>query len=308
MKLDLKCKTPLLLYTDEEFKSILKIRGKTLEQLPEDVDIIKKWLKTQPHLPLLPTDRQIVCFLVMNKFSIERTKEKIDCNYTIKALIPDFFTKPPSHPDIQKAIGVFSYGILPKLSKNLNRIYVGRLENAEDLNVTNTYSYLCMLFEMRTYCDFSNSDEYIYDFSYFPMSALTKFNPMDIKRLLSVIEKIYSNRMAAIHYINLPAYAQTLISLIKSLLKPKIRERFHVHNSYESLREFFDDDQIPQEWGGSGQTFAELRENMRKLCLEYDGCIKETYSAKVDESLRPNKLINDDVLGYHGNFKKLQVD
>lgn len=29
---------------------------------------------------------------------------------------------------------------------------------------------------------------------------------------------------------------------------------------------------------------------------------------KVKEDLRPNPLKNDDVLGYYGNFKKLDVD
>lgn len=28
----------------------------------------------------------------------------------------------------------------------------------------------------------------------------------------------------------------------------------------------------------------------------------------VDENLRPGKPLNDDFLGYHGNFKKLNVD
>jgi hypothetical protein len=29
---------------------------------------------------------------------------------------------------------------------------------------------------------------------------------------------------------------------------------------------------------------------------------------RVDESLRPEKLVNNDILGFHGNFKKLNVD
>jgi hypothetical protein len=29
---------------------------------------------------------------------------------------------------------------------------------------------------------------------------------------------------------------------------------------------------------------------------------------RVDESLRPEKLVNNDILGFYGNFKKLDVD
>ncbi|XP_017771172.1 PREDICTED: alpha-tocopherol transfer protein-like [Nicrophorus vespilloides] len=306
MDLDLKCKTPMLFYTDEELNSILKIRGKTLDQVSEDVKIIKEWLKLQPHLPLHPSDRQIVCFLVMNKFFIEKTKEKIDMNYTIKGLMPEFYTKPPSHPDIQKTMSHFTYGLMPKLTKKFNRIYVCRLENADDVILTDSYTYLCTLFEIRTILDFSNSDEYIFDLSYYPLSMLTKVNPMDMKRVVTVIEKVNSNRMAGIHFINMPGYAENLINLIKSMLKPKIRERVNFHKGYKSLLEFFDEDRLPKEFGGSGPTIPEVRENMRKLCLEHDEYIKKIFNAKVNESLRPSKLVNDDILGYHGNFKKLQ--
>lgn len=34
----------------------------------------------------------------------------------------------------------------------------------------------------------------------------------------------------------------------------------------------------------------------------------ELEKLKIDESKRPAPLINDEVLGFHGNFKKLNVD
>lgn len=43
--------------------------------------------------------------------------------------------------------------------------------------------------------------------------------------------------------------------------------------------------------------FMEHRKNFDKL-----------KDLKVDESKRPEPLKNDDVLGFHGNFKKLSVD
>ncbi|XP_017771231.1 PREDICTED: alpha-tocopherol transfer protein-like isoform X1 [Nicrophorus vespilloides] len=307
MDLDLKCKTPILSYSDDEFKQILEIRGKTLEQLPEDVNIIKEWLKMQPHLPMHPTDRQIVCFLIMNKFSIERTKEKIDANYTIKGLMPELFSKSPLHPDVQKTISLVSCGFMPKLNKKLNRVYVCRLEST-DVVLLDGYNYFCSFLEMKTICDFSDSDEYIFDFSYFPMKMVTKFNPMDFKRVLTLVEKVYSNRIAGLHYVNIPSYAEAMINLIISFLKPKIRERVRIHKSLETLGEFFEKDQIPKEFGGTGISLSEICDNMNVLSKEYDEYIKESNNARVDESLRPTKLINDDFLGYHGNFKKLQVD
>lgn len=45
----------------------------------------------------------------------------------------------------------------------------------------------------------------------------------------------------------------------------------------------------------------------RKL-EEYQDRFDKLDSMKVKENLRPVPLKNDDILGFHGNFKKLDVD
>lgn len=47
---------------------------------------------------------------------------------------------------------------------------------------------------------------------------------------------------------------------------------------------------------------------MDKKFMEYKEHFDELLEMKVDESLRPQKLINDEILGFHGNFKKLDLD
>lgn len=41
---------------------------------------------------------------------------------------------------------------------------------------------------------------------------------------------------------------------------------------------------------------------------EYYDRFEALQNMKVDESLRPTPLENDDMLGFYGNFKKLSVD
>jgi hypothetical protein len=41
---------------------------------------------------------------------------------------------------------------------------------------------------------------------------------------------------------------------------------------------------------------------------QYQERFDELDSLRVDETVRPQKLNNDELLGFYGNFKKLEVD
>lgn len=45
-----------------------------------------------------------------------------------------------------------------------------------------------------------------------------------------------------------------------------------------------------------------------KKMEEHKPLFDRLISLKVDESKRPTKLVNDEVLGFYGNFKKLDID
>ncbi|XP_017771261.1 PREDICTED: uncharacterized protein LOC108558755 isoform X1 [Nicrophorus vespilloides] len=301
-------KTPFMFYTEDDIQRIVNNHGINLDQLFDYVKIIKDWLKTQPHIPLEPSDRQIAYFLLYNKLSIENTKVKLDMNYTIKGLMPDYYNKPPSHPDIQRALKFAYWGALPKLTQNLNRVFVWRLANAEDLDVSLLFSTYCFMYELKTILDFNNSEETICDMSYFPLSLVGKFNPMHIKRMMTIIEKVYSNRISAFHFVKLPSYAQSLINLMKRFMKPKMRERMIFHDDYDTLHDYFDVDQLPKEFNGNGKSLAEIHEQTKKIIMDHEDHLTKVFSARVNEDLRPTKLTNDDLLGFYGNFKQLDFD
>jgi len=56
-----------------------------------DVQAIRDWLKKQPHIIANPSDQLLISFLRGCKFSLERTKEKLDMYYTMKTIVPEFF-------------------------------------------------------------------------------------------------------------------------------------------------------------------------------------------------------------------------
>lgn len=95
----------------------------------KDIQAIKEWLNKQPHLAardgehlgcqwsfttssnlnifflFITDDQWILTFLRGCKFSLERTKEKMDTYYTMRTLLPEFFhNRDPMRPEVQELL------------------------------------------------------------------------------------------------------------------------------------------------------------------------------------------------------------
>lgn len=88
---------------------LTKIAKKELSEVPEripnDVKALRAWLDTQPHLNPNLNDQFLVSFLRGCKYSLERTKEKIDTYFTMKTAMPEILVnRDPTDPILLKLI------------------------------------------------------------------------------------------------------------------------------------------------------------------------------------------------------------
>ena len=102
--------TPLTDYVSTLTPEIIKVAKEQLEEDDErraqNVQIIREWLKKQPHLRSCPTDSQFLLkFLRGCKYSLEKTKQKLDLTLTLRTMLPDIYSSwDPMKSENQKAL------------------------------------------------------------------------------------------------------------------------------------------------------------------------------------------------------------
>ncbi|KAG5886268.1 hypothetical protein JTB14_020831 [Gonioctena quinquepunctata] len=288
----------------------LEVNQKNQENLREDVDIIKEWAITQPHLPEIPNDLMITNFLLMNKFSIENVKQKIDMYYTMRSLFPDFFVnKHPLSSAMMDQMDKLAYVPMPKATKEGYRVMIFRIfDDYPELNFLKYLGHFFNLLEVRMQEDYQNGDILIYDFTSLTLGHLAQATPTILKNYSTVLEKTFNSNIKGIHCLNYPSYAEAFIALIRKFLNPKIANRFHFHRATKGIENFIPIEILPKDYGGHEMSLKEMNEIWKRKFADYKDRFDTLDKLRVDGALRPIPLVNDEVLGYYGNFKNVSVD
>ncbi|XP_023013369.1 retinol-binding protein pinta [Leptinotarsa decemlineata] len=288
----------------------LKQYNKTENDLKQDIQIIKKWVESQPHLPEVPDDNMLTCFLMINQFSIENTKERIDMYYSMRSLFPDFFdNKHPLSPHMLKLMDTVYFLSLPKATEEGYRVNVFKIPQENSLyDLIDFWAHTYNIADVRFREDCMYGDIIVYDLKNTKMAHLTQATPTLIKQIATLFQKVFNTNVVQQHFINCPSFVEPLISFAVQLVNSKIDKRFHFHKDVKSLLEFIPAHVLPSDLGGTEKSLQELNEKWKKKFAEYKDVFEKLAKLRVNEKLRPTRLVNDDVLGFYGNFKKLEVD
>ncbi|CAH0549600.1 unnamed protein product [Brassicogethes aeneus] len=304
----------LLIVTPEERNAILGLFNKNEALLTEDVEILQNWMKTQKHLPEVMSKELITRFLLNNKFSIEISKEKIDMYYTIRSLIPELYENSnPKLPEMQNVLLKTYICPLPKLLDhcriNIVKLKSELLDDNEKIDIDKFHSVCFSFLELR--CiegEMSISEINIFDLKGLKLSHISNLTPMSFKRMATVLEKVWSDRIKAVHFVNYPPFLDKILGMLKLFLKPKLYDRIQLHKDQDSIMKYFDKKILPKDYGGDEMSLDEIQEGWLQKFKEYQPKFDALDKLRVNENLRDSKLTNDELLGFHGNFKKLSVD
>ncbi|RZC38351.1 alpha-tocopherol transfer protein-like [Asbolus verrucosus] len=297
----------LISISQDEKDQVRKHYNINVTQIKEDIDLIREWLKKEPHLPQNITDDFIEKVLLRNKFRVERTKQKLENYFTLrgnnKELMSDFQNIVPTKQTT-------TFLPMPRLTPSLERINILKLKNA-DLDQYDIYKVIktdLAIGQLALQYDYAVGDRFIVDFEGFTLGHLTKFYPVPLAKHVTLFEEAYSCRILGIEFVNLPSFASKILAICKMIMRPKFIEKMKIHDNLESLHEVVPKEYLPSEYGGTFSNIPDLLKKWDEAVVSHYDFFLENYKNVSQEHLRIGKTIANEAFGADGTFKQLEID
>lgn len=247
------------------------------------------------------------------KTSIERSKETLDMYFTVKTALPEIFSnRDPLQPWFTMASSVRCFIPLPQLTEEYDRVSIVTCldPDSDKYIVYDILKMVIMVLDIRCIEDYHISDIILIDLHNLTMGHVLKYTLPMLKRIEVLTVKAYRARVKGIHFINAPTFVDTTIQLFKTLLKPKLANRVHVHRKdSNTLLDFVSTKILPKEYGGNAGSIHELWDGWKKKIENYRTWFLEQENMRADGSKRPGKAFNSsELFGFEGTFRQLTVD
>ncbi|KAH8380347.1 hypothetical protein KR009_010147, partial [Drosophila setifemur] len=287
------------------------------EKLDDDIAALREWLKQQPHLRARTDDQFLVNFLRGCKFSLERTKFKIDRFYTLRTKYPDYYLC--HNVDVDKQLELFRLGsiiLLPRpLHDNGPRIAMLRMAAYDPSKYTfqeiNLAAMLMQQIMLNEDDDaIVNGMISIMDLGNVSAGHFLQMSPSFAKKMTVFQEEALPLRPQGVHFINTPSGFETIFNMFKPMLSKKQQGRLYVHGSkWESMYAQVPKQYLPVEYGGENGSIPELIKEWEQRILAYRSYWEEENNYGADESLRVGQPVDfENLFGLQGSFRQLNVD
>ncbi|KAJ2953522.1 hypothetical protein O0L34_g1124 [Tuta absoluta] len=284
-------------------------------RLAADLQHLKEWIAKQPHLRARTDDQWLVAFLRGCKFSLERTKEKLDLFYSVQTTAPECFSFGVKDPKFHELLDLGAFLILPKANGTDPVVSIMKPGSYDPDKFTVLDTIACShALEKILMMENDNSTVAgtvtILDLENVTFGHFIQMTPATMKKMVVIGQDATPFRMKGTHFLNTPPGFETIFNAMKSLLNSKNQQRLYVHNkNYEEMYKHISKDVLPAEYGGNGGTTKEIIEYWKKKVEEYKDWLEEDEKFGTDEKLRPGKpKTAESMFGVEGSFRKLEFD
>ncbi|KAF5298324.1 hypothetical protein FQA39_LY11808 [Lamprigera yunnana] len=264
----------------------------------------------------LKDDDQILGFLRGCKYSLERTKEKIDFHFTMRTLVPEFFhIRDPFAPEVQE---ILNAGVILPLPKPENqygaRVILWVFDNTNP--DTMPYINLIVVFNMILDVIVIEDDDAMVngviicsDVRNISAKYVIQMTPALVKKHLKCMEEAYPLRIKRAYVANCPSYFEFVCNLVKSFAKFKLAQRLSVFSDMKNFYNEFPQSTLPKEYGGENGSVETIKVEWKNKIESYRDWFLENRRYQSEESLRCGEAkTSENVFGVKGSFRKLDVD
>ncbi|XP_067015696.2 alpha-tocopherol transfer protein-like [Anabrus simplex] len=285
------------------------------QSIDEAVEKLRQWLRSQPHLPEMNDGRRLERVLTTCKFSIVRAQQCLDQYFSLRNLLPEILRdRDPLGESLQAAIDVLTFVPLPRLTPDGYRVSVFKMAPvpANTVEPLQLCKAALMISEIRLAEDTSLGDILLLDMEGLSIAHLVRFTVPIMRKLELCATSAFNVRVSAMHFVNAPNFVDKLLAVVRTVLKPKVAARIHVHGreaGLSSLHERIPIAVLPTEYGGESGPLQDLKAAWKVKLESYRDWFVEQEEVRSNESLRPGATINSsDLLGFEGSFRQLSVD
>merc|ERR1711971_750366 len=154
--------------------------GEDEGRLAVDIASLRDWVKKSPHLQNIRTDDAfLTLFLRGCKFSLERSKEKLDFHFTVRGSLPSWFDQWDPRKDSFKVSTM---------------VMTAAMEGDEQSEICGIVLVL--------------------DMAGMTASHALRMNPVVAKKAMTVWQDAYPSRPKALHFVNMPPVIESVFTMM----------------------------------------------------------------------------------------------
>ncbi|KDR16730.1 Alpha-tocopherol transfer protein-like, partial [Zootermopsis nevadensis] len=258
----------------------------------------------------------LITFLRGCKFSLERTKSKIEMFYTLRTALPEFYAnRDPMLPEIQYILKLGTMLPLPLPDDAGRRIILMRtgITDPDKVKIADVFKAQMMVADILleeddriSICGTMN----VMDHSKATLTHMAQFSPSLTKKASTLFQDGYPIRPKGMNHINMNPAIITVFNMFKSFMNEKMKSRLFVHSDMDSLYKNVPQRLLPQEYGGEAGSLAAITEEWKKKVEARRGWLMEGEMYRSDEKKRVGgrPKTQEDLFGLDGSFRQLNVD
>ncbi|GAB0096118.1 hypothetical protein DMENIID0001_115880 [Sergentomyia squamirostris] len=289
-------------------------------RIEKDLETLREWIKKQPHLRVRTEDQFLVSFLRGCKWSLERTKEKIEDFYTLRSQMPELMdSRNPLEESLRNLIRCGVGLPLPYTEKQGGpRIMLVRPAAydptlntfAEVLKVGNMINDI-LLVEDDNVMVAGQID--VLDLANVTGNHFLQMNPGLVRKVTLLTQKAYPMRQIGTHCINTPPGFETLFNMFKGFVSEKQKSRIHVHagSHIDEMFQLIPQRLFPAEYGGNAGTIADIVDFWEKKLISYADWFRDDeilYGVDNGKRVSDQKDNSQELFGPNGTFRALNLD